>query len=111
MIHSDNKGVVLPPKVAQTQVVIIPVIFKTDDPTAMKDKAHKLAADLRGAGIRVKVDDSDIHNPGFKYNSWEVKGTPMRLELGGKDFAKNEVRCCLRHNGEKMQLAQEGLAT
>ena len=51
------------------------------------------------------MDDSDNHNPGFKFNSWEVKGTPIRLELGKKDFEKNEVRCAIRHSGEKMQLA------
>jgi prolyl-tRNA synthetase len=61
------------------------------------------------AGIRVKVDDSDNHNPGFKFNSWEVKGTPIRLELGNKDFEKNEVRCAIRHSSEKFQLAQEGI--
>ena len=47
------------------------------------------------------IDDSDNHNPGFKYNFWEVRGTPVRLELGSKDFEKNEVRCAVRHSGEK----------
>lgn len=58
----------------------------------------------------MKVDDSENHNPGFKYASWEVKGTPIRLEIGKKDFEKNEVRCAIRHSGEKMQLSQEDIA-
>ncbi len=86
MIHSDNTGVVLPPRVAQTQIVIIPILYKNDDSKALLDQAHNLKKELLQAGIRVTVDDRDNHNPGFKFNNWEVKGTPIRLELGAKDF-------------------------
>jgi prolyl-tRNA synthetase len=61
---------------------------------------------LKAAGIRVQVDDRDNHNPGFKFNNWEVKGTPVRLELGHKDLEKGEVKVCVRHNGEKFQASQ-----
>jgi prolyl-tRNA synthetase len=72
MIHSDNKGLVLPPKVAQFQFVIIPIRFKQDDPKLINEKAHELAKALTEAGCRVKVDDTDIHNPGFKFNQYEL---------------------------------------
>lgn len=56
---------------------------------------------LKKAGVKVVLDDRENYNPGFKFNNWELKGTPIRLELGKKDFEKQEVRCAKRHNGEK----------
>ena len=109
MIHSDNTGLVLPPKVAQTQFVIIPIRYKNDDPALLYDKARELGAEMRAAGLRVTVDDTDTHNPGFKFNSWEVRGTPVRIELGMKDFQKGEVKVCIRHSGEKFQETWENL--
>ena len=104
MIHSDNKGLVLPPRVAQTQVVIIPIFFKGVANKEITDKVHELASKLRESGIRVAVDDNPHHNPGFKYNHWELKGVPLRIELGSKDLANQEVRVAVRHSGEKFQL-------
>ena len=109
MMHSDNKGLILPPKVAKTQFVIIPIRKSTDDGTALNDKAHELAADLRANGLRVEVDDSDVHNPGYKFNHWEVKGTPVRVELGARDMQNCEVKIAIRHSGEKFQAPWEGL--
>lgn len=109
MVHSDDKGLVLPPKVAQTQVVIIPILKKGDDFEAINNKAEELYKKLKDAGVKVDLDDRENYNPGFKYNHWELRGTPMRLELGSKDFEANEVRCCKRHDGKKMQLKQENL--
>ena len=100
MVHSDNMGLVLPPFVAHTQFVIIPIIDKNVDEAEMNGKAHELAAQLKKAGLRVFVDDSN-KNPGYKYSHWELKGTPVRLELGKKDIAKEEVKVCIRLNGEK----------
>jgi prolyl-tRNA synthetase len=65
---------------------------------------------LKKAGIRVTVDDRDNHNPGWKFNHWELKGVPIRMELGKKDFEKDEVRVCIRHNGKKMQVKVDGIA-
>lgn len=101
MIHSDNTGVVLPPRVAQVQVVIIPILFKNDDSKAIVGRAWELAKELKAAGIRVQVDDRENHNPGFKFANWEVKGTPIRLEIGSKDLEKGEVKVAVRHSGEK----------
>jgi len=101
MIHSDNTGMVLPPKVAQTQVVIVPITYKNDDTKAVMDKAWEMANEMKAAGIRVAVDERDNHNPGFKFNSWEVKGVPVRLELGAKDMAAQETKAVIRHSSEK----------
>ena len=109
MIHSDDVGLVLPPKVAQTQIVIVPIRYKNDDPTLLNDKAEELAAKLRQAGMRVVVDSSETHNPGFKFAAWEVKGIPARLELGMKDYEKEEVRVAVRHSNKKFQAKWENI--
>lgn len=103
MIHSDNKGLVLPPRVAQTQVVLVPIIYKDDDSKAIMEKLNELHAQLKAMGIRVVLDDRENYNPGWKFNHWELKGTPIRLELGKKDFEKGECRMVKRYNGEKSQ--------
>lgn len=90
--------------------MIIPILFKNDDAKALSEKANELAAALQAEGLRVAVDDRENHNPGFKFNSWEVRGTPVRLELGAKDLAANEVKCAVRHSGAKYQVKQETLA-
>jgi prolyl-tRNA synthetase len=72
-------------------------------------RAHDLAAELKQAGLRVYVDDSEVHNPGFKYNYWELRGCPVRLEMGKKDLAKDEVKVCVRYNDEKFQAPMNGL--
>lgn len=110
MIHSDNKGLVLPPKVAQNQIVIVPIFSKGDDIAGINSKAHEIAAGLKQSGLRATVDDRDTHNPGFKFAHWELRGTPIRIELGKRDIAKNEVRVCLRFNDEKFQVSQDDLS-
>ena len=67
MIHSDNKGLVLPPRVAQIQVVLIPIVFKGDDAAALNEKVNDIHDLLKKNGVRVYLDDSDIHNPGWKF--------------------------------------------
>ena len=84
MVHSDNKGLVLPPYVANTQFVIIP-IYSKDNRTQITDKANEIADQLKKAGLRVEVDDSN-KKPGYKFNEWVLKGTPVRIEFGPKDF-------------------------
>lgn len=110
MVHGDDKGLVLPPSVAQTQVVIIPVLFKDDDATKLLEKAEELRKVLKAAKIRVELDDRENYNPGFKYNHWELRGVPLRLELGKKDFEKQEVRMCKRNDGTKSQVKWDGIA-
>lgn len=88
MVHSDDTGLILPPRVAQTQVVIIPIMKKGDDFAAIKAAAEECFSSLKKAGVRVEIDDRENYNPGFKYNHWELRGVPLRLELGNMDFEK-----------------------
>ena len=100
MIHADNMGLVLPPRVAPTQVVIVPVVYK-DIAESLIVKANELRDALRAAGVRCEVDARANYTAGWKYNHWEQKGVPIRLELGPKDLAKAQVRMVRRFDGSK----------
>lgn len=110
MVHGDNKGLVLPPRVAQIQVVLVPITYKDDDLVQIQGKAEELSKALKAAGVRTYLDDRENYNPGYKYNHWEQRGVPIRLELGKKDFEREEVRVVRRDNGEKFQLKWAQLA-
>jgi len=91
MVHGDDQGLVLPPKLAPYQVVIVP-IFKTDEEKALVlDAARKLKAELVKADIRVTLDEREGNSPGWKFNDWEMRGVPVRVELGPKDVAKQSA--------------------
>ena len=91
MVHGDDQGLVLPPKLAPYQAVIVP-IYKTDEEkAAVFETAKKLKADLAKAGIRVTVDEREGQSPGWKFNDWEMRGVPLRIELGPKDVAKQSA--------------------
>jgi prolyl-tRNA synthetase len=91
MVHGDDQGLILPPRLAPFQLVIVP-IFKTDDErAAVLENAQRLRRELVDAGIRVKMDEREGMSPGFKFNDWEMRGVPLRLELGPKDVAKGSV--------------------
>lgn len=91
MTHGDDVGVVVPPRLAPVQVVILPISRKEEERVAVKEKADELAARLRDAGVRVKVDGRDHLSPGAKFWEWERKGVPFRLEIGPKDLAKEQA--------------------
>ena len=91
MVHSDDKGLVLPPRVAPLQVVVIPISYGKDSLVLQQKACANLVAGLEGAGVRVRLDDRENYNPGWKYNFWELKGVPLRIELGPKDFEKQQV--------------------
>jgi prolyl-tRNA synthetase len=88
MVHGDDSGAVMPPRVAPVQVVIVPIYFKDSRDTVV-GKAKELVATLTAAGVRVHLDDRS-HKPGFKFNHWEVRGVPLRIELGPKDIEKGK---------------------
>lgn len=91
MVHGDDQGLIMPPRLAPFQAVIVP-IFKTDEERAtVFENAQRLRKELVDAGIRVKVDERDGMSPGFKFNDWEMRGVPLRIELGPKDVAKGSV--------------------
>jgi prolyl-tRNA synthetase len=104
MAHGDDRGLRLPPRVAPQQVVIVP-IFRDDDRAGVLQTAAAAAADLRTAGVRLRVDDRAEYRPGFKFNEWELKGAPVRIEIGSRDLAAGAVTVARRDNGEKRQVA------
>ena len=109
MMHGDNKGLVLPPKVAPTQVVIVPIKTSKDSAEEIFGKGNEIYEQLKNAGIRVIYDDSDMHTPGWKYAQWELKGVPIRIEYGKKDLSKNQVTFFCRDNLEKFTVKFEDI--
>jgi prolyl-tRNA synthetase len=103
MAHGDELGLRLPPRVAPQQVVIVP-IFREDDRVDVLQAAAAVADELRAAGVRVRVDDRPEYRPGFKFNEWELKGVPLRIEIGGRDLAAAAVTVARRDSGEKQQV-------
>lgn len=109
MVHGDDKGLVLPPRVAPIQVVVIPIPAGKADPGPTESCCDALAADLAAAGIRVEVDKRRNYRPGWKYNWWEMKGVPLRLEVGPKDLAAGSCRLVRRVDGTKQDCQQARL--
>lgn len=104
MTHGDDIGLVLPPRVAPVQVVLIPIITTKDNNEAIKNKLFEVASKLKENGVRIKFDDSDLHNPGWKFSHWELKGVPIRVEFGAKDMQKEQITVVCRDNKEKFVL-------
>ncbi len=109
MGHGDEKGLSLPPRVAPIQVVIVP-IYREDSKDRVMSAAAQIAADCRRDGIRVKVDERDQLKPGFKFNDWEMRGVPLRMELGPKDLDKDQCVVAERVTGQKEPMPLSGLA-
>ncbi len=96
MVHGDDQGLVLPPRLAPIQVVIVP-IFKSDaEQAAVMEAADRIFVELKAAGVRVKLDDRDNVSPGFKFNDWEMRGVPVRIEIGPRDVENNSVALARR---------------
>ena len=104
MIHGDDKGLVLPPKIAPIQVVIIPIYYSDDEKENVIQKANQIKDDLSKINLRVHLDDREQLTPGFKFNDWEMKGIPIRIEIGPKDIAKNQLVLAKRHNQTKTSI-------
>ncbi len=109
MTHGDDTGLVCPPKLAQWQVVIVPIWRSDEERDATRSAALELQATLRAAGLRVTVDQREGMKPGAKYYEWEARGVPFRMELGPRDLASGNVMLA-RRTGGKEPVPQEGLA-
>lgn len=103
MTHGDEKGLVLPPRIAPTQVVLIPVGPWKKNPAIM-EKLNELFVALKSRGVRVVVDNSD-NSPGFKFNEWELRGVPMRIECGPRDLENNQVMTKMRDLEDKVAVS------
>jgi prolyl-tRNA synthetase len=110
MAHGDDTGLRLPPAVAPYQVVIVPISTVRTGRAQVYEASEALAAMLRDAGLRVRLDDREEYRPGFKFNEWELKGVPLRLELGDRDLSAGQATLVRRDTGSKEATSIEGIA-
>ncbi|MBI4512183.1 MAG: proline--tRNA ligase [Deltaproteobacteria bacterium] len=110
MSHSDDNGLVLPPKLAPIQVAFVPIYRKEEERAQVVEKAHALSAELRRLGTSVVVDDREGYNPGYKFFHWEQRGVPVRVEIGPRDVAAGSTVVKRRDDGAKQVVPMAGLA-
>lgn len=110
MAHSDDNGLVLPPRIAPLQVVIVPIYKGDDQKEQVGSKAKEIMQQLKALGISVKYDDNDNNRPGWKFAEYELKGVPVRLALGARDLANNLVEVARRDTKEKQNISLDGIA-
>jgi len=110
MAHSDDQGLVMPPKIAPLQVVIVPIYKGEESKPVIDEKAYAMMSELKALGIRVKYDDSDHARPGWKFAEYELKGVPIRVALGMRDLENNVVEVARRDTKEKQTISLDGIA-
>ncbi|MFN0057851.1 MAG: proline--tRNA ligase [Planctomycetota bacterium] len=103
MAHGDDNGLILPPKLAPYHAVIVPIYKNDDERRAVLAACETMLAGLKAQNVRVKLDDRDQYRPGWKFAEWELKGVPLRIEVGPRDLALGEVRVATRFDGKKQQ--------
>jgi len=106
MVHGDDKGLVLPPKVAPIQVVIVPIPYKDTDAESILEKAREIHKKLQKHGILVVFDDRAEYTPGWKFNEWELKGVPIRIEIGPRDIKQKQITIARRDTSERTTLEE-----
>lgn len=106
MVHGDDRGLVLPPKIAPIQVVIVPIAQHKE---GVLDKSNELVKRLKDIDVLVELDDRDTYSVGYKFNEWEMKGVPVRIEVGPKDLENNQAVLVRRDNCEKVSISIDGL--
>jgi prolyl-tRNA synthetase len=111
MVHGDDKGLIMPPKVAPTQIVIVPIPFKGQDAEAIAAKTNEITETLKNKGLSVILDDRQEYTPGWKFNQWELKGIPIRIELGPRDLKNGQVVMVRRDTGQKTVIKEEDIPT
>jgi prolyl-tRNA synthetase len=113
MVHGDDQGLILPPRLAPYQAVIVPIFKSDEEKRAVFEAARKMSKELIAAEVRVKIDERDGMSPGFKFNDWEMRGVPLRIELGPKDVASGNVVLARRDRPGregKRSVSQQGIA-
>ena len=109
MVHSDDEGLVLPPRIAPLQVVFVPIYKGPDQKNELDQKITAIVAEMKKAGIRVKYDDSDNSRPGWKFAEYEKKGVPVRIAIGQRDLQNNQVEVARRDTREKSSVSMDNL--
>ncbi|MEC9475577.1 MAG: proline--tRNA ligase [Planctomycetota bacterium] len=109
MAHGDDQGLVLPPRIAPIQTVIVPIYRGEEQRGVVLEACGRMEAALKDSGARTHLDDRDQFRPGYKFNEWELKGVPVRIEVGPRDLEKGEVVLAFRHSGEKKSLPVEAV--
>ncbi len=108
MVHGDDKGLILPPKISPTQVIIVP-IYKDESKEIVKQKAYELEKKLKDSNIRAYTDDRDEYTSGWKFNDWEMKGVPLRANIGLRDIQENQVEMIRRDTKERFYVKEKEL--
>jgi prolyl-tRNA synthetase len=111
MAHSDDQGLVMPPKLAPVQVVIVPIYKGEEQKKVIDERVLDIVNDLRKSGVRVKYDDSDNARPGWKFAEHELKGVPVRLAIGARDLEQNVIEVARRDTKEKATVSLDGIAS
>src|SRR5499426_2077756 len=109
MAHGDDNGIVIPPRLATIQVVIVPIFRKPEERERVIQAVENFTAPFNTAGIGFKIDAREQYSPGWKFNDWEKRGVPLRIEVGPKDLEKGQVMLARRDNREKPPASQDGL--
>ena len=107
MVHGDDRGLVLPPRIAPVQAVVIPIPYKAAETDKIMNKAKEIHKRLQRAGVSSILDDREEYTPGWKFNDWELKGVPVRVEIGPKDVKNNQVTLARRDTLERMTVKDE----
>lgn len=110
MAHSDDDGLVLPPRLAPIHVVIVPIFKTEEEKSRISEKADQIAADLRAHGLSVKFDSRETHKPGFKFAEWELKGVPVRIAMGPRDLENGTVEVARRDTKEKKTIQADDIS-
>jgi prolyl-tRNA synthetase len=110
MAHSDDQGLVMPPKLAPVQVVIVPIYKGEDQKKAIDERVQLIVDELKIAGVRIKYDDSENARPGWKFAEHELKGVPVRLAIGARDLEKNVIEVARRDTKEKVTVSLDGIS-
>ncbi len=108
MVHGDDKGIILPPKISPTQVIIVP-IYKDESKEIVKQKAYELENKLKDSNIRAYTDDRDEYTSGWKFNEWEMKGVPLRVNIGIRDIREEKVELIRRDTRERFYVKEKDL--
>jgi prolyl-tRNA synthetase len=111
MAHSDDDGLILPPKIAPLQVVIVPIYKGEEQKAKIDSKVKELVKELKASGVRVKYDDNENTRPGWKFAEYELKGVPVRIAIGARDLDNNTVELARRDTKEKSTVSMDGLGS